>query len=60
MLTRLLNLAVFIFIQKEEDVSIHDEPSSPKHKEDGSDVAKILEEITEVLNISIQNCIIHI
>lgn len=60
MLTRLLNLAVFIFIQKEEDVSIHNEPSSPKQKEDGSDVARKQTEITEVLNISIQSCVIHI
>lgn len=40
MLTRLLNLAVFIFIQKKEEVSIHDEPASPKHKGDGSEFAK--------------------
>lgn len=40
MLISLLNWAVFIFIQKQEDTSLHHEPSCPKHKWDGSDVAK--------------------
>lgn len=35
-----------MFIQKEE-VSIPGEPSSPKHKDDGSKVAKTQTEITQ-------------